>query len=102
MLELLRVPRLCHIAIERRADLQQSGDVTVERLIYEDWRHRRPQARQSLSHEEFKQFVAALGRDAEGKLDELDLSRVELLERLSSEDGRAPEQFEHEIGRALV
>jgi hypothetical protein len=101
MLALLRVPRLCHIAIERRADLQKSGDVTVERLVYEDWRHRRPQARQSLSHEEFRRFVAELGRDAEGRLDGMDLSRAELLARLSSGDGREPGQFEHVLSELI-
>lgn len=101
MLALLRVPRLCHIAIERRRDLQQSGDITPERLVYEDWRHRRPQAQQTLSHEEFKRFVTELGRAAEGNLDGMELSRADLLERMSSGDGRAPGDFEHVLSELI-
>ncbi len=38
--ELLRVPRLCDLVITHHDCLVESGDLTVERLLYEDWRNR--------------------------------------------------------------
>jgi len=40
MIGLLEVPRYCQLAIERREALKESGDITIDRLIYEDWSRR--------------------------------------------------------------
>lgn len=89
---LIRVPRLSRIAIERR-DALSSGEITPERLVYEDWRHRHPSARQALSHSEFQAFVSGLGRQLDEKLDAVH-SRAELLDRLDSGGGQPPHTFQ--------
>jgi hypothetical protein len=95
MLALLRVPRLYHLAIARRKELEDSGDITPERLVYEDWRHRGPHARQALGHEEFQAFVSGLGqRLRETAHDDDRLTRAELLDRLAADSGRSPQEFE--------
>lgn len=94
MLALLRVPRLCHLAIARRKELQDSGDITPERLVYEDWRHRGPLARQGLGHEEFRAFISGLGQRLRETSHDAPLTRTELLERLATDSGRTPQEFE--------
>lgn len=89
---LIRVPRLSRLAIERRATLS-GGDVTPERLVYEDWRHRHHRAQQALSHAEFQRFVSQLGETLDGRIGP-PLTRANLLERLSADNGAPSEQFE--------
>lgn len=94
LLALMRVPRLSNIAIARHADLLDVGAVTPERLIYEDWRHRHPGAQRTLSHAEFGSFVAGLGRQASMRINDAQLSRTELLDRLTADNGRQYVDFE--------
>lgn len=82
LIELMRVPRLSGIAIERRAELQEGGEITPERLVYEDWRYRHHGAQKALSHEEFRAFIGKLGRELNERLGG-SVERKELFERLS-------------------
>lgn len=101
LLDALRVPRLFPIALARRADLRDSGDITAERLVYEDWRHRRPQARKIMDHAAFRAFVARLGRAARCNLDTTTLSRAELLSRLSADDVRDTHAIEQVLSELV-
>ena len=40
VVSLMRVPRLSAVALEHREALAKSGDVTAERVVYEDWKDR--------------------------------------------------------------
>jgi hypothetical protein len=81
LVELMRSPRLSGIAIERRGELEQGGEITPERLVFEDWRHRHHRAQQAMSHQEFVDFIAKLGRDVD--MESGGLTRKEVLDRLS-------------------
>jgi len=94
LLELIRRPRLSSIAIERRGALSDGGEVTAERLVYEDWRHRHPGAQRAMSHGEFKSFVTELGRSTSADLERAPLSRGELLSRLGVDGGGPSEDFQ--------
>lgn len=91
VLELMRVPRLSLLALDRRNDLERSGDITAERLAYEDWKHRVSQgsARPDFTDEDFKAFIAELGRDLTASVDTLSLSRRKLLDKLGRDSGAA-------------
>jgi NACHT domain len=101
LLSLLRNPRLAKIAIERRDLLLDGGEITRERLIYEDWRHRQHGAKQALSHEGFIRFVAELGQVANEKLDEFTISRAEILIRLSAEGSQNAAEFVGVLGEMI-
>jgi hypothetical protein len=61
--EFLRVPRVFRIAVGYLAELQ-SGTLTVERLLVNDWRHRQ-RTEYSIAHteEEFRGIVVGLARE---------------------------------------
>lgn len=101
LLELLRVPRLSQIAISSRTELQSGGDITAERLVFEDWRHRRPQAQQALNAAQFRTFIAKLGAEAKEEIDKLEVSRASLLSRLSDDTGTSPNDFEHVLSELI-
>ena len=89
VLELMRVPRLSLLALSHRAELERSGDITAERLAYEDWKHRirRGSASPGLSDAEFKSFVGELGVQLGAQVDTLSVSRWDLLDRLGRDSG---------------
>lgn len=62
--DILRVPRVCHVAITRFRDLLETDDLTVERMMVTDWEHRR-RTKAGLAHNdrEVNQLVIALARD---------------------------------------
>jgi hypothetical protein len=100
LLPLLKVPRLCDLAIRHRAAMAESGDITPERLIYEDWKDRlgRKGARLPIGDAEFKEFIAKLGRRLHGELGEgvepgLSLTRHELTAELGADSGRGPDSL---------
>jgi hypothetical protein len=92
MQEILSIPRYCQLAIRRRHELVDSGDITIERLIYEDWRHRIARVGSSLcpSEEEFRAFITELGLNFRSALDgeAPTLSRREMIEALDRDMGR--------------
>ncbi len=59
LLGLLRVPRLCTLALRHWKRLGSSGDITPERLIYEDFRDR---VFPGLSDDEMRNLIATIGQ----------------------------------------
>lgn len=101
LLTFLRNPRLAKIAIERRDLLLDGGEITKERLIYEDWRHRQHGAKKVLSHEDFVRFVGELGQTANRSLDDFTITRADILARLSAEGGQNAMKFEGVLGEVI-
>ncbi len=94
LLQLLRIPRLFRLAMERRQVLKDAGDITAERLIYEDWKSRHFRTTNQLSDEEFRDVIAGIGRELHLKpKSALELTRRDLLERLTAENGSAPQEM---------
>jgi hypothetical protein len=93
LLELMRVPRLSDIAILRRDDFQKGGEITPERLVYEDWRYRYHGAQKAMSHEEFRSFIGTLGRQLEQQLGKT-IARGEILARLSADGAEERDKLE--------
>lgn len=57
---LLRRPRYLDLTIRYREALEQSGDVTVDRLLYEDWKDRASRKRGLFSDQEFRTLLVQL------------------------------------------
>jgi hypothetical protein len=89
LLSLMRVPRLSLLALKHKQALEASGDMTPERLAYEDWkdRLRHGSARATWSDEEFKAFVADMARDVQRPSGHGSLSAREIMERLGHASG---------------
>ena len=87
LLHLLRNPRACRQALRRRKELEESGDITPERVVYEDWRGRQPQALKALSEEEFRAFIAGLARRYKNNIEGSGVSRRQLLDELTMDSG---------------
>jgi hypothetical protein len=101
LLRLMRVPRLSRLAITRREELEQSGDITAERLIFEDWKNRLENTGVPipLTDRELALFVSNLGRKLRDGVESPDgdvITRREVLELLSRESGREQRGSEHE------
>lgn len=69
---LLRRPRYLDLTVRHRRALEQSGDVTVDRLLYEDWKDRVSRKRGLFSDEDFRALLVQL---AESHRDRLLLKR---------------------------
>lgn len=100
LVPLLRVPRLCNLAIRHRIVMAESGDITRERLIYEDWKDRldRQSPRLVVGATEFREFVAKLGlrlREhlGEGSALDVSLTRRELTAELGIDSGHGRESL---------
>lgn len=94
LLPLLRVPRLCHRAVRRRKELEDSADITPERLVYEDWRGRQPAALKAMDDAGFKEFLANLARRLKVDPDRIEISRQDLLQELTLESGDSTKNYE--------
>ena len=94
VLELMRFPRLSSLVARHRETLQESGDLTAERVIYEDWKDRlnRRGPATGLTDAEFQETVARLGIRLREDMDRL-LTRQEVLSALSAESGKGPEEL---------
>lgn len=72
ILPLIRKPRYFDLAIRHREQLAESGDITVPRLLYEDWRDRfSRRTNTAISPEDFNDLLKRLAeraRDGERKL----------------------------------
>jgi hypothetical protein len=101
MLDLLRIPVLCQRAIQLREELESSGDVTPERLVFEDWRQRLAQhgERLAIDEVEFAEYLTRLGRDLHTQItmdqpeQTLCVSRSEIIKELGRESGRDGEDL---------
>lgn len=104
VLELMLVPRLSLLAIARQAELAASGDITPERLAYEDWKdrvRRRPQ-RAGLTDAEFRSFVTSLAADLQHTIDTATVSRRDLLERMGDTSGLSADSLGGAIGELIA
>lgn len=101
MISLLSKPRYFDLMVRLHERLAETGDVTVERLVYEDWRDklsRRKMGEGLLSHEDFQDLISGLAaRFHENKV----LQRTELNQELASyPDG--PAVFEELISSRVL
>ena len=89
VLELMRVPRLSSLVAKNRENLQKSGDITAERVIYEDWKDRleRRGPGTGLTNQEMKDFVARLGQKLKNNIDQM-VTRKDVIQSLSDDSGR--------------
>ncbi|WP_320041920.1 NACHT domain-containing protein [uncultured Desulfobacter sp.] len=65
LLPLLSKPRYFNLTIKLKDRLAEQGDVTIERLIYEDWRDqisRKKGRNELLSNDEFQELITGLSR----------------------------------------
>jgi hypothetical protein len=64
LLPLLRKPRYFDLMVTHRQQMEQSGDITVARLMYEDWRDRlkRKSLLTELDHETFQRLIRNLAQ----------------------------------------
>ena len=90
VLDLMRVPRLSSLVLRHRHTLTASGDVTAERVIYEDWKDRlaRRGSRTGLTDLEMKSFVTDLGEKLRSDIDQA-MTRKDILKVLSRESGKS-------------
>ena len=91
---LMRVPRLSAVALAHREALAESGDITAERVVYEDWKDRIRRSGQAagLDDDRMKAFVADLGRQLREDVDRA-VSRRNIMDILSHESGRTGDEL---------
>ncbi|MER9518920.1 hypothetical protein NKI44_16460 [Mesorhizobium sp. M0614] len=104
MLDLMKVPRLSQLAIERREALAPTGDITPERLAYEDWKHRvgRRGAALAISDEEFRDFIRDLGSGVKVSLDDAMFTRVDLVTKLGRESGKGQDDLRETVAELIA
>ncbi len=95
VLDLMRVPRLSTVVMAHRKALAESGDVTAERVIYEDWkdRIRRDSSPRGLDDARMKVFVSELGKELQKDIDR-SVSGRNIREILSHESGKSGEELD--------
>ena len=85
LLPLMRVPRLCTLALRHWARLSGSGDVTPERLVYEDFRDR---IYPNLDDQEMRNLIATIGGTLRtANQPDVTVLRREVAEALAAESG---------------
>lgn len=83
ILELVSKPRYFALMVKLMDQMRGSGDVTLERLIYEDWRDRisrKTSHKDILSHEDFQELISNLA----WKMKEKSIPRKEVYSELES------------------
>ena len=102
LLPLMRVPRLSSVALEHREALTESGDITAERVIYEDWKDRIRRDGQStgLNNARMKAFVADLGRQLRNNVATA-ITRKNILEILSHKSGQTSDELKSAISHLI-
>ena len=90
VVELMRNPRLSSLVAKYREKLQKSGDITAERVIYEDWKDRleRRGQRTGLSDPEMKEYVAKLGENLKNDINQM-VTRQDVIQSLSGDSGKS-------------
>jgi hypothetical protein len=95
LIDLLKIPRLCQLAIRLHRELEDSGDLTRERLVLEEWKDRIQRRSQTIRMDdaEFRRWLAEIGARLQHGLQEnreLMITRKELLDDLGRESGASP------------
>lgn len=96
LLDLIRIPRLCQLAIERREEMEESGDITRWRLILEDWKHRLSIRGTDIgiTDKEFRSLVSRLGSKLRIEApSDSSVSRREIIQPILDESLRPPESL---------
>ncbi|MBC3217251.1 NACHT domain-containing protein [Serratia fonticola] len=90
MIDLMKVPRLSALAILRQQELIVSGDITPERLAFEDWKHRIELRGSQLGYSdaEFKEFVTELGIKLHSSINDMKLTRHDVFKQLGKDSGK--------------
>ena len=71
---LLRKPRYFDLTVKHRPALEQSGDMTVDRLLYEDWKDRIARKKGLFSDDDFRSLLTQLAeRHRDGLLSKRDV-----------------------------
>jgi hypothetical protein len=104
MLNIMKVPRLSLLALEQREALAASGDITPERLAYEDWKHRinRKGTQVGISDEELKAFVRDLGSELRTSIDSAIFTRKKLCELLGKDSGKGRDDLLSTVGELIA
>ena len=100
VVRLMLAPRLSEVVLENREPLAASGDVTAERVVYEDWKNRIRRSGQAtgLDDVRMKAFVEELGRKLRADVDRA-VSRRNILEILSFQSGRTGDDLQAAIAQ---
>jgi hypothetical protein len=102
VLKLMRTPRLSLLAIRRRKELAASGDITAERLIYEDWKDRLLSRRgQHVTDQEFQTFIQGIGQDLRGSGTDFNVTRDVLIDRLSGHSGKSKDDLRASLSEVV-
>ncbi len=90
VLDLMRIPRLSSLVAKHREKLEGSGDVTAERVVYEDWKDRleRHGPNTGLTDLEMQSFVTKLGEKLKLDIDQA-VTRSDVIKTLSDESGKS-------------
>lgn len=104
MLDLMKVPRLSLLALARQEALAASGDVTPERLAYEDWKYRieRRGVSLAITDDEFQDFVRDMGASLRSSLEAAVFTRKDLFERLGKDSGRQRADLQETVGELVA
>ena len=85
LIRLLKVPRLCALALRHWEKLGRSGDITPERLIYEDFRDR---VYPDLGDDEMRNLIATIGVQIRGSESaDITVLRRNIRDALAEESG---------------
>jgi hypothetical protein len=92
VVELLKVPRLCQLAMRLRLELQNSGDITRERLVLEEWKDRLKRRAQGIRMDdaEFRAWLTTVGQRIRDDLRtgaDSTITRRDLIVQLGRESG---------------
>ncbi|MDX8508622.1 hypothetical protein [Mesorhizobium captivum] len=104
MLALMRVPRLSLLAITRQKELAESGDITPERLAYEDWKNRilRRGSALAIGDGEFQDFVRDIGTTLRKSVENSAFTRRDLLDRLGRDSGKERKDLLETLGEIVA
>ena len=100
ILELVRKPRYFDLAVRHRSAMAANGDVTVARLIYEDWRDRDSRRAGLPDEGDFQKVIMDLAMKT--RQDPRTLEKRDLLDTISSLEDRDALLRELETGGILV
>ena len=102
LLELVKIPRFAKLTISLMDRLRGTEDITVARLVLEDWRERLAQrgADLGVDDEGLIEFVADLGSEVLADKD-FEISRAEIHKRLSEDSGLGLDDYRNAISELV-